>query len=464
MVQYADNYASSTSDIGTQINAAYAALPSTGGIIVIPAGSYSFSNEIAITTAGKTAMIECAPGGQTTLTYTGTATSTIFNAAGLTSGHRYGWGMIGCRLVGPGTAGNEGTTAGIELGGATGAEGVTIYGVRLQHFGIGLYEGNNTWATNVDESGFSDANKAVVFGGTSNSGERLNFTNSVFFNNDSTLFNSPGDHCVDLGNNLASANFTNDSFDYCQLYVGTGDLSVNVTGGHFENPWSGSGTGEGTSPYVYVATSTASMVRLSNLVMMNDATTTGNNPVAFIMNYGGVQAANVSLNKNGSQTVANFISNNQDFEINNLYVGQTTAVTNLVNNIGFPATGNGATIDYVGSKGNSYPQGFTTSSGNVMQFYNGGNAGAKFDSNNFWYFPQGWLSVGTSTATANVTLANNSANATTTVEIGLSGQTKGDCLKWHRTDGSPIYVYVAAGATVWSLSTTANICSNVAGF
>jgi hypothetical protein len=73
----------------------------------------------------------------------------------------------------------------------------------------------------------------------------------------------------------------------------------------------------------------------------------------------------------------------------------------------------------------------------------------------------GKVGAGTSTPIANFQVANGS-NATTTMEIGSSGQNKGSCLKLYRTDGSAIYAYVAAGATTFTLTTTA--CANVSNF
>ncbi len=69
--------------------------------------------------------------------------------------------------------------------------------------------------------------------------------------------------------------------------------------------------------------------------------------------------------------------------------------------------------------------------------------------------------VGTSSPVANFQVANG-ANATTTMEVGSAEQNKGSCLKLYRTDGSPIYAYVAAGATTFTLTTTS--CATVANF
>jgi hypothetical protein len=74
---------------------------------------------------------------------------------------------------------------------------------------------------------------------------------------------------------------------------------------------------------------------------------------------------------------------------------------------------------------------------------------------------EGATGIGTSTPIANFQVANGS-NATTTMELGSTGQNKGSCLKMYRTDGSAIYAYVAAGATTFTLSTTA--CATVSNF
>ena len=74
----------------------------------------------------------------------------------------------------------------------------------------------------------------------------------------------------------------------------------------------------------------------------------------------------------------------------------------------------------------------------------------------------GSVGVGTSTPVANFQATNGSSNATTTIEFGKSAQNKGSCLKLYRTDGSAIYAYVAAGATTFTLTTTA--CASVSNF
>jgi hypothetical protein len=73
----------------------------------------------------------------------------------------------------------------------------------------------------------------------------------------------------------------------------------------------------------------------------------------------------------------------------------------------------------------------------------------------------GNVGIATTSPVANFQVADGS-NATTTMEIGSSGQNKGSCLKLYRTDGSAIYAYVAAGATTFTLTTIS--CANVSNF
>jgi hypothetical protein len=72
------------------------------------------------------------------------------------------------------------------------------------------------------------------------------------------------------------------------------------------------------------------------------------------------------------------------------------------------------------------------------------------------------VGIGTSTPAANFQVTTTSSNATTTAEFGKANQNKGSCLKLYRTDGTPIYAYVGAGATSFTLSTTA--CAAVSSF
>jgi len=74
----------------------------------------------------------------------------------------------------------------------------------------------------------------------------------------------------------------------------------------------------------------------------------------------------------------------------------------------------------------------------------------------------GNVGVATTTPVANFQATTASANATTTIELGKSAQTKGTCIKLYRADGSAIYAFIATGATAFTLTTTA--CASVTGF
>jgi hypothetical protein len=96
-----------------------------------------------------------------------------------------------------------------------------------------------------------------------------------------------------------------------------------------------------------------------------------------------------------------------------------------------------------------------TVSSNDLQLYTNNNPRGAITS-------AGLFGDGTTSPVANFQATALGANATTTVEFGKAGQTKGTCLKLYRSDGSAIYASVAAGATAFTLSTTA--CASVTGF
>jgi hypothetical protein len=104
------------SDLGAKINAAYAALPSTGGHIAVSKGTYSFSTPIVLGTAMKPAYLDCDP-ATTIMTYTGTGAAITLDWGWLDSNdqHEHGAGIIGCWLKGPG-----GTSVGVAMQGPNG--------------------------------------------------------------------------------------------------------------------------------------------------------------------------------------------------------------------------------------------------------------------------------------------------------------------------------------------------------
>lgn len=375
----------SGADIGAKINTAYAALPSTGGIITVQSGSYSFSTPIAITTSGKPALIECAPAGATRLNWTGSATSTTFNVTGLPN-QLMGYGMDGCSIFGSGTGGNEGSQAGIEIGGSAGGFGINISNVTIDHLGIGIGITSNTYVTSVNHSQFHKDGQAIVYEltGITNAGENLNFSNDIIADNDNAGTGTGNDSfCVNLEGNIASVSFFQTSFDGCQVYVGAGDLRVVFSGDHFENPGA-----NGNNPYIYIATSTFTGVSLVDSVLLNDGLLASTTPPEFIWNAasGVFNVNNDTLDKNGGAlAVANFILNHGSFTINGVHNLNGSAVTNWYNNITTPsASAGGGTLDQLSSKSSGFGSGFVTNAVNNLIFTNGGANVGQFGQNGNW--------------------------------------------------------------------------------
>ena len=77
-------------------------------------------------------------------------------------------------------------------------------------------------------------------------------------------------------------------------------------------------------------------------------------------------------------------------------------------------------------------------------------------------FTSGLVAIGTTTPVANFQVTNASSNATTTIEHGKSGQTKGVCHKEYDDTGAAVYWYWH-GTTIIAM-TSANGCASVTGF
>lgn len=60
------------------------------------------------------------------------------------------------------------------------------------------------------------------------------------------------------------------------------------------------------------------------------------------------------------------------------------------------------------------------------------------------------IGVGTSTPVANFQATTATANATTSIQFGKPNQNKGTCRTEYDTAGSPVYIYIAAGATSYT--------------
>lgn len=263
-VRFADQF--SGSDIGAQINAAYANLPSSGEIIVVAKGG-SFSTPIAFNAVGKRVILVGSPGGSVILTYTATTGTAITFDYG--NNLEVGHGMRDITLTGPG---HTTTTTGVLVGSTNGAQGVELRDLKIQSFGTNLQFGSNTWVVKVMHCMIRDGGTNVHFpSGLSNAGENIQFEHVIFADAPSPFTNSvlleDGEHT-----------FTDCSFDQAQLTLNNAQASVN--GCHFENPNLGA-----NYDFVSVTSSAGNLLRLTNSFFFQAKTTAG--PTQFITASGG---------------------------------------------------------------------------------------------------------------------------------------------------------------------------------
>ena len=231
------------SDIGAEINLAYAALPSTGGAIFVYAANngsiYNFSTPIVLNTSGKYVLLQGMGSAAVVLNYTPTtATSAIFldytPAAGQI--HKTTHGIRDLQLSNNGCTTNGGcgsSAVGIQLGqnaaGNGGAEQGTISGVEISGFGTGvLYQGGisvGSWGINWNGDTFAYNTTGMSVPVLE---ERVNVTNSTFITNGTGLSASVG-----TGTNII---LNGNSFD-ANTVIAITNSSANLWlfANHFEN-------------------------------------------------------------------------------------------------------------------------------------------------------------------------------------------------------------------------------------
>lgn len=66
----------------------------------------------------------------------------------------------------------------------------------------------------------------------------------------------------------------------------------------------------------------------------------------------------------------------------------------------------------------------------------------------------GLFGIGTSTTAANLQATTITANATTSIQFGKANQNKGTCLTYYDSAGTPVYAYIPAGTTAFTLTST----------
>jgi hypothetical protein len=265
------------SDIGAQINAAYADLPDHGGEIVLQEGG-SFSTPISFAQNGKPVSLIGLPGDVVTLTYTGTDGTAITFDCG--TGHRMGYGLRDLTLTGPGNTTN---TTGVVFGGANGAEGIAFRDFKIQSFGTNLRMGSHTWLAQFEHGMVRDGRVNLLLpSGLVEAGEQIAFEHVTFAD-------APAPHksSVWVQGGGQEVVFTDCSFDQAQLRIGNGSISaaqVVVKGSHFENP-NYATAGAMLYDYLVVDDNPGNLIRLTDSYFLQDAPTQG--PSRFMMLNGG---------------------------------------------------------------------------------------------------------------------------------------------------------------------------------
>lgn len=448
-------------DIGAQINAAYAALPSTGGAIVIPEGTSSYSTPIVLGTNGKFASLIGTSAASTFLKYTPTSGNGITINCGNPTGHLV-YEVTGFTLMGSSTliaAGNTNTntSVGIFYGGANGAVGINTHDMNVNGFGTNWQIGSNAYMLSFNNNANSGGNGGQSTQGSllhmnmsSNSGERNVFSSNAF----TDPGNSSAVNAIRItGTGTASNFFTDNSFDDAQIYVGTSDGQTVINGNHFENPAFGT-YGQYTAVQG-VSSDLSTQISFCFNEIANDGTNSGNTFITIIQHGGQLTAIGNHIDNYGGATITNFIDHSLDNGLASELVGMTQVsqggLTNLIaGSGGVPWTqANGAC--FIQNISNSYTIGLRANGSNTNEFFSGTNTVGSFDHNGNWVFlaqaktpliltPNNAITATSNAATVPVTsrlstVTNNSA-ATLTITLTASGAVDGQLLMVRILDSS----------------------------
>jgi hypothetical protein len=268
-------------DIGAKINAAYAALPSTGGKITVnvPVAGFTFTTPIVFATLGKPVQLECiSPRAFTAggLTYTPTTGTAITLDYGQPTQTGYGSGIKNCDIYGPDAAGSTGVLVG---GSSKGAVGVVIENGTIARFGTDLIYSDNSWQELVKNVHFAALSTGLgtCLNVTSsvNSGEQMTFENVAFDGCGGSALVG-GDGGIKLGGSGMHANFIGAAFDDSTIVdSSSGTYFLDP---HFENP--------AGDFYVFYTHSSGAAVMVNPFFVI-DGTCTGTCPDALMDLNGG---------------------------------------------------------------------------------------------------------------------------------------------------------------------------------
>lgn len=324
-----------SSDLGAQINYVYNnLLPSTGGQIVIAAGTHNYSTPILLadgTVAHKTVRITGAGRWSTVLNYTPT-TGTAFTLD-VSNADQIGPALEYLTISG---AGHGNSTVGFQLGSVNGGSGAFVNNLNVQGFGTGVRIGNLTFRTLFQQCWIGENGVTLSFPDLANPGAEQMVFSACSFNSNVGGLNSP----VNLNGSMGDIIFNACSFDDAQLNVPLADAltpsKIVCYGCHFENPQ------HTTVPFIVL--DSQSMV-LDSCAFVNDVTgtdalakfisVTGTTSPAsatnlairqagFLSNGGANSVTNAIVFESGAKNVVFNIENTQQFhDVRHLYTDNT---------------------------------------------------------------------------------------------------------------------------------------------
>ncbi len=228
-------------DIGAQINAAYAALPSTGGIVFVQPGAYTITTPIYIGTLGKPCFLMGCPGA-TTITVGSSVQATI-------TAVKLGWGLnnttplstqvgglYGLRFVGG--FGSAGTSIGLEMNdGVNGVKGALICMCEFQGFNVNVDYANVATAVgsfwcSFDQCEFQAGQTANInYAGSTGTTEANHYQNCI-------ISNGAGYGVLFTAGASCDLSFDNCHFDYntsSSIYITSGAyVKCSINEPHFE--------------------------------------------------------------------------------------------------------------------------------------------------------------------------------------------------------------------------------------
>lgn len=409
---YADQF--SGSDIGAQVNAAYAALPSAGGTIFLPIGTYSFSTPIVFGTNHKPVTLQGMSSAATFLKFTPTSGNAITYNEGNPIGHLNheitGFTLMGSpSLIAAGNT-NTNTSVGIFYGGTQGAVGINTHDMNVNGFGTNWQTGANAYMLSWNNCANSGGNGGQATQGallhvntTSNSGERFVFQGCTF---------------TDPGNSLAtnaiyitstatpSTSFNGCSFDDVQVFVSTNEGITSFIDNHIEN--SAYATYGSYIPILGVLSDKATQIVFIGNEIANDATTSGNSFVTIIHHGGQLIALGNHINNYGGQTITSFVDHGLDNGVASDTIAMTQVqsggLTNLIAGSGGVAYTQAAGSTMITNVSNSYSIGLMAQSNNTNIFFSGSTTVATFDHSGNWTMAASLsINSGTTLTTTNQT-------------------------------------------------------------